>query len=94
MKKFYGKSLTELTFGELTLLSVDIQILSFEKFNIPIESLIDESMKIREVLVGKCMLDGGDYSRDRFLRDFEGKEVVGLGTDFSVYELVGQRMLN
>ena len=64
MNKFYGKELKDMTFGEMTLLSVDIQILSFEKSNIP-QKHINDSLVIREGLLSKCINDGGDYDRER-----------------------------
>jgi hypothetical protein len=85
MNTFYGKSVNTMTFGELTLLSVDIQLMSFDKVgNIP-TNVIEQSLLIREGLMFKCMNDGGDYSRDRFINDFNGTqpmEIEGGYSDF------------
>ena len=45
MNTFYGKSVNTMTFGELTLLSVDIQLMSFEKGGITNERLITQSSR-------------------------------------------------
>jgi hypothetical protein len=85
MNKFYGKSLNEMTFGELTLLSVDIQLTSFEKSNITNENLLRQSFVIREGLVSKCINDGGDYSRGRFVSEFNGDNLMEIEGGFDEY---------
>lgn len=93
MNTFYGKELNTMTFGEMTLLSVDIQILSFEKSMVTKGNLIEQSMLIREGLVQSCMVNGGggDYNRERFIREFNGegtKELNGIFTDYEVLETI------
>lgn len=74
MNTFYGKSVNTMTFGELTLLSVDIQLMSFDMVgNIP-TNVIEQSLLIREGLMMKCINDGGNYSRERFQHDFNGTQ--------------------
>ena len=74
MNTFYGKSVNTMSFGELTLLSVDIQLMSFEMVgNIP-TNVIEQSLIIREGLMMKCINDGGNYSRERFQHDFNGTQ--------------------
>lgn len=85
MNTFYGKSVNEMNFNELTLLSVDIQLSSFEQVtNIP-TNVIEQSYLIREGLMYKCMGGNGDYSRERFVHDFNGTrpmEIEGGYSDF------------
>ena len=94
MNKFYGKNINEMTFGELTLLSVDIQLTSFERGGINNEILIRQSLQIREGLMFKCMNDGGDYSRQRFVNEFNGTNPMELEGGFDECELVGVLCLN
>jgi hypothetical protein len=94
MNKFYGKNINEMTFGELTLLSVDIQLTSFERSGITNETLINQSLQIRESLMFKCLNDGGDYSRQRFVNEFNGTTPTGLEGGFDECELVGMLYLN
>jgi hypothetical protein len=72
MNTFYGKSVNTMTFNELTLLSVDIQLSSFDKVNNIPTMVLEQSLLIREGLMYKCINDGGDYSRERFVHDFNG----------------------
>ena len=85
MNKFYGKSVNTMTFGELTLLSVDIQLMSFEKVGITNERLITQSYQIRETLVRKCINDGGDYSRSRFVSEFNGDTLMEIDGGFDEF---------
>ena len=85
MNTFYGKSVNTMTFGELTLLSVDIQLMSFEKVGITNERLITQSYQIRETLVRKCINDGGDYSRGRFVSEFNGDTLMEIEGTFDDY---------
>lgn len=94
MNKFYGKNINEMTFGELTLLSVDIQLTSFERSGINNETLIRQSLQIREGLMYKCMNDGGDYSRERFVNEFNGTTPTLLEGEYDECELVGMLCLN
>ncbi len=94
MNKFYGKNINEMTFGELTLLSVDIQLTSFERSGITNETLINQSLQIREGLMYKCMNDGGDYSRQRFVNEFNGTNPMELEGTYDECELVGVLYLN
>jgi hypothetical protein len=94
MNKFYGKNINEMTFGELTLLSVDIQLTSFERSGITNENLINQSLQIREGLMYKCMNDGGDYSRGRFVNEFNGTTPTGIEGTYDECELVGMLYLN
>ena len=94
MNKFYGKNINEMTFGELTLLSVDIQLTSFERQGITNETLITQSLLIRESLFNKCMNDGGDYSRGRFVNEFNGTTPIGIDGEYDECELVGVLYLN
>jgi hypothetical protein len=95
MNTFYGKSVNTMTFGELTLLSVDIQLSSFEKVgNIP-TNVIEQSYMIREGLMYKCINDGGDYSRERFESDFNGERQIQLeGTYDEFIEVTNYISLN
>ena len=93
MNKFYGKELGQMTFGEMTLLSVDIQILSFEKSSLP-QKLINDSLVIREGLLSKCINDGGDYDRERFRREFNGENQLELVGTFTEYDIVNPKYLN
>lgn len=93
MNTFYGKELNTMTFGEMTLLSVDIQILSFEKSMVTKGYLIEQSMLIREGLVQSCIVNGngGDYNRERFIREFNGegtRELNGVYTDYEVMDTI------
>ena len=49
MNKFYGKNINEMTFGELTLLSVDIQITSFIFKHFKLLSFLSVSCKKRSI---------------------------------------------
>lgn len=70
MNTFYGKSVSQMNFNELTLLSVDIQLSSFEQVrNIPTH-VVEQSYLIREGLMFKCLNEGGVYTRERFVSDF------------------------
>lgn len=93
MNKFYGKELKDFTFGEMTLLSIDIQILSYEKSNLGTK-IINESLVIREGFLTKCMNDGGDYDRERFRREFNGESNLELGGVFTEYEIVTPKFLS
>jgi hypothetical protein len=86
MKTFYGVPLKEMNFDELTLLSVDIQLTSFEKIGGIPNGLITSSYQIREGLMYKCMESGeGDYSRERFVNDFNDKKVVEINGEYTEY---------
>jgi hypothetical protein len=95
MNTFYGKSVNEMNFNELTLLSVDIQLSSFEQVrNIPTH-VVEQSYLIREGLMFKCMNDGGVYTRERFVSDFNGtrqNEIEGGYSDF--IEITNTYLLN
>jgi hypothetical protein len=79
MNTFYGKPVNQMNFNELTLLSVDIQISSFDQVNNISPTIINQSMVIREGLMFKCMENGnGDYSRERFVHDFNGTRQIEL----------------
>ena len=85
MNTFYGKSVNEMNFNELTLLSVDIQLMSFEQVNNIPDQVTRQSYLIREGLHQKCIDCGGDYSRERFVNDFNGTtpmEIEGGYSDF------------
>jgi hypothetical protein len=78
MNTFYGKSVNEMNFNELTLLSVYIQLSSFEQVrNIPTH-VVEQSYLIREGLMFKCMNDGGVYTREQFVNDFNGTRQTQL----------------
>jgi hypothetical protein len=78
MNTFYGKSVNQMNFNELTLLSVDIQLSSFEQVrNIPTH-VVEQSYLIREGLMFKCMNDGGIYTREQFVNDFNGTRQTQL----------------
>lgn len=78
MNTFYGKSVSQMNFNELTLLSVDIQLSSFEQVNNIPNHVIEQSYLIREGLMFKCMNDGGVYTRERFVSDFNGTRQTQL----------------
>ena len=85
MNTFYGKSVNQMNFNELTLLSVDIQLMSFEQVNNIPTNVIEQSYLIREGLMYKCIGCGGDYSRERFVNDFnetQPMEIEGGYSDF------------
>lgn len=94
MNKFYGKNLNEMTFGELTLLSVDIQLMSFEKVGITNDRVIRESYEIRQSLFLKCMNDGGDYSRLRFVSEFNGNTPNELDCQYDECVIINPLYLN
>jgi hypothetical protein len=78
MNTFYGKSVNQMNFNELTLLSVDIQLSSFEQVrNIPTH-VVEQSYLIREGLMFKCVNDGGIYTREQFVNDFNGTRQTQL----------------
>jgi hypothetical protein len=86
MNTFYGKSVNEMNFSELTLLSVDIQLMSFEQVdNIPTR-VKQQSYLIREGLHQKCIGNGGDYSRERFVNDFNGTSFMELEGVYDQHE--------
>jgi hypothetical protein len=79
MNTFYGKSVNQMNLEELTLLSVDIQISSFDQVPNISPTIVIPSMKIREGLMYKCIEKGnGDYSRERFVHDFNGTRPMEL----------------
>lgn len=85
MNTFYGKSVNEMNFNELTLLSVDIQLTSFDQVNNIPTMVIEQSLIIREGLMNKCIGGSGDYSRERFVHDFNNTqpmEIEGGYSDF------------
>ena len=73
MNRFYGKLVSEMNFNELTLLSVDLQLSSFDLVNNIPNHVIQQSQIIRESLMLKCLDGDGDYSRVRFESDFRGE---------------------
>jgi hypothetical protein len=95
MNTFYGKSVNEMNFNELTLLSVDIQLSSFEQVtNIP-TNVIEQSYLIREGLMNKCMGGNGDYSRERFVHDFNGTQLMEIEGGYSDFiEITNRLSLN
>jgi hypothetical protein len=85
MNTFYGKSVNQMNFNELTLLSVDIQLMSFEQVNNIPNMVLEQSLLIREGLMYKCFGCGGDYSREKFVNDFNNiqpNEIEGGYSDF------------
>lgn len=89
MKTFYGVPLKEMNFDELTLLSVDIQLTSFEKIGGLPNGLVTSSYQIREGLMYKCMENGnGNYTRERFVQDFNNRTIVEINGEYTEYEEV------
>jgi hypothetical protein len=88
MNQFYGKNINEMSSGELTLLSVDIQLMSFERSGITNPTLIQQSLQIREGLMNKCINEGGDYSRERFVSEFNGTNPMVLEGGFDECEVI------
>jgi hypothetical protein len=85
MNTFYGKSVNQMNFNELTLLSVDIQLMSFGMVNNIPNNVMEQSLLIREGLMYKCMGNGGNYSREQFVNDFNNtrsNEIEGGYSDF------------
>ena len=67
MNTFYGKPLNELTQGELTLLSLDIDISNIIKTQN--RTLLPSVLRLRGEVMGKCFEDGGNYCLDTFLEE-------------------------
>lgn len=86
MNTFYGKSVNKMNFNELTLLSVDIDLMSFEKLNNIPTNVMEQSLIIREGLMYKCIGGGGDYSRERFVHDFNGTTPMELEGVYDQHE--------
>lgn len=79
MNTFYGKPMNELSFNELTLLSIDIQLTSLEKLNVTDQRVLRQSYDIREGFMNRCIEENqNDYSRERFVRDFNGTQPIQL----------------
>jgi PHP family Zn ribbon phosphoesterase len=85
MNTFYGKQVNQMNFNELTLLSVDIQLMSFEKVNNIPNMVLEQSLVIREGLMYKCIGGGGDYSRERFVNDFNETQPMELEGGYDDY---------
>ena len=85
MNTFYGKSVNQMNFNELTLLSVDIQLMSFEQVNNIPTMVIQQSLQIREGLMYKCMGGSGDYSRERFVHDFNNTRPTEIEGGYDEY---------
>ena len=56
--------------------------------------ITNQSLQIREGLMFKCMNDGGDYSRGRFVNEFNGTTPTGIEGTYDECELVGMLYLN
>lgn len=67
MNTFYGKPLNELTQGELTLLSLDIDISNIIKTQN--RTLLPSVLRLRGDVMSNCFEDGGDYCLDTFLEE-------------------------
>jgi hypothetical protein len=86
MNSFYGKPVNQMNFNELTLLSIDIQLSSFEKMNMTDQRLLSQSLSIREGFMNKCIEDfDNDYSRERFLHDFNGTRPMEIDGQYDDY---------
>ena len=72
MNNFYGKRLNAMQSVELTLLSLDIDLINLEKSNQTQSAMYSQAVAMREVLVAKCEGLGGDYSRSQFMADYNG----------------------
>ena len=83
MNTFYGKPVNTMNFAELTLLSVDIQISSFEHVNNIPQHFLEQSFKIRESLMYKCQDCGGIYTREQFLNDFNNTKPHEIDCGFT-----------
>lgn len=68
MNTFYGKPFNELTQGELTLLSLDIDISNIIKTQ-KNRTLLPSVLRLRGDVMSNCFEDGGDYSLDTFLEE-------------------------
>ena len=92
MNTFYGKSVNQMNYNELTLLSVDIQLSSFEMVrNIPTK-LIEQSYMIREGLMYECMGNDGNYSREQFINDFNGTSSMKIEGGYSDFIEINNRL--
>ena len=67
MNTFYGKPFNELTQGELTLLSLDIDITNIIKTQN--RTLLPSVLRLRGEVLSKCFEDGGNYCMDTFLEE-------------------------
>jgi hypothetical protein len=86
MNSFYGKPVNQMNFNELTLLSIDIQLSSFEKMNMTDQRLLSQSLSIREGFMNKCIEDfENDYSRERFVNDFNGTRPMEIDGEYVEY---------
>lgn len=92
MNTFYGKSVSQMNFNELTLLSVDIQLSSFEQVNNIPNHVIEQSYSIREGLMFKCLNEGGVYTRERFVNDFNGTRQPQLEGVYDEFIEVNNRL--
>ena len=86
MNTFYGKSVNQMNTDELTLLSVDIQLMSFEKMGTIPNGIMEQSYQIREGLMYKCIGNGGIYTRERFVHDFNGTRQMELEGTYDHHE--------
>lgn len=86
MNTFYGKRLNAMTSAELTLLSLDIDLINLEKSNQTANPMYAQAMAMREVLVDKC--EGGNYSRIEFVAQFNGTNPNVLDMQFDECEIV------
>ena len=86
MNTFYGIPMNTMTFNELTLLSIDIQLSSFERMNMTDRRVLSQSESIREGFMNKCIEESGrDYSRERFLHDYNGTRPMELDGQYDDY---------
>jgi hypothetical protein len=67
MNTFYGKPLNELTQGELTLLSLDIDISNIIKSQN--RTILPSVLRLRGDVLSKCFDNGGNYCLDTFLEE-------------------------
>jgi hypothetical protein len=67
MNTFYGKPLNQLTQGELTLLSLDIDISNIIKSQN--RTILPSVLRLRGDVLSKCFDNGGDYCLDTFLEE-------------------------
>lgn len=86
MNNFYGKRLNAMTSAELTLLSLDIDLVNLEKSNQTANPMYAQALAMREALVYKC--EGGNYSRVEFVAQFNGTNPRVLDMQFDECEIV------
>jgi hypothetical protein len=86
MSNFYGKRFNAMSSAELSLLSLDIDLINLEKANLSNSPTYTKALLMREALVNKC--EGGNYSRIEFVAQFNGTNPRIIETPFDECEII------